>query len=255
MQAGNPGVQGDLGPAEVQPDLFRAADVQDVLDHPSHGLGRVPEPPEVGFGGGAPVLLPVHELQAHLDGGKGILQVMHDEMEELFPLLLEVEQAVPFLLDLGLEPLETHEAPDADDELPLQDRFAQEIIPLGPEGQGMHVRALVGGQEDDRQEITVRQLADAAADLEAVHARHLDVQQHQFRLVGGEQREGLLSALSRFHLVVAAFQHGADAPTRQGVIVHHEDPGPVIRPARGKSTHPPCLTSDVSFKSPENCWD
>lgn len=76
---------------------------------------------------------------------------MHDEFDELFLLLLEVEQVVPLLLDLGLESLEPHEAADPDDQFRLQDGFPQEIVPVGPKGLGLDVWALIGSQEDDGQ--------------------------------------------------------------------------------------------------------
>ena len=165
---------------------------------------------------------------------------MDDELEQLLPLLLELKQAVPLPLNFRLEPLESHEAPDPDDQLPGKDRLPQEIITPSPKGQGMNVRPFISCEEDDGQQITMRHLTDSLTDFQPIHLGHLDIQEDQVRGVGGELGQRLGAAFGGFNVVLPPLEHGPETSARQGIVIHDENPGPVVCPAEhdGLVIHP-----------------
>ena len=84
--------------------------------------------------------------------------------------------------DLLCRPVQVDEDPDLRAEHLGHDRLEQEVDrPDRVAPEHLHVGALVGGQEDDRGVSRAVALADQVGDLEAVHARHLDVHQDQRR--------------------------------------------------------------------------
>jgi hypothetical protein len=147
-------------------------------------------------------------------------------------LLLEVQQAVPFGLDFCLEPLEPQEAPDPDDQFRRVDGFAQNVIPFDAQGLGMDLWTFLSSQEDDGQQFAVGQLTDAAAYVQPIHVGHLDIQEHQLWLVGKEELDGIYAAPGGLYLIVAALQHVSKVLARLGIVIDHEDPGPMIGPAK-----------------------
>ena len=231
QQPGKPGAQRDSSLMEFQPQFLGLTNVEDVLDHPSHLTARVPEPANLHLVCRGVVIPLAEEFQPHLDRRKRILQVMDDELEQLFPLFLQLKQVVPFPLNLRLQPLEPHETSDSDNQLPGKDRFPQEIITPGPKGQGMDIRPLISRKENNGQQIAVRYLTDPLADFQPIHPGHLDVQEDQVRGIGGKLGQRLGTILCCFDLIVPPFQHGPEAPARQSVVIHHENLGPVVCPA------------------------
>ena len=80
----------------------------------------------------------------------------------------------------GLDPL---------DQKPLREGFADEIVGAHFEAEQLVDLLVLGGEEDHRQ---LGPLAEAAQQLHAVHARHLDIENGEVRRILGEDRQARL---------------------------------------------------------------
>ena len=133
--------------------------------------------------------------------------------------------------------LEPRERPDPGEQLGLVERLGEEVVGAGLEPL-QALRTATGGDHHDREELGAWVLPDPAADLAAVHAGHLHVEQDDVDLRRLEQVEGLLPARGGQHLVVAWREHGVEESQVRRLVVDREhrlarhDPPP----ARKRST-------------------
>ncbi len=109
---------------------------------------------------------------------------------------------------LVVQRLEARQVLDAGDERDVVDRLGDEIV-----GAGFQPLHLVGGlierrHHDDRHVRRLGRGLDAAADLEAVHARHHDVEQHHVDALGPQDGQRLLAGKCRQHLEVFGGEPG-----------------------------------------------
>ena len=79
------------------------------------------------------------------------------------------------------------------------------------------------GDHDDRQVLQPRVAADVARQVEAVHARHLDVRQHHRRLFLGQPLQGLQAVGRQRHPIAFALQQALRHAAHGDGIVHHQD--------------------------------
>jgi hypothetical protein len=112
----------------------------------------------------------------------------------------------------------------------VRDGLRHEIEGTGAERLNRDVHAAEAGHRDDEQ---VRALGECGpAELDPVHAVHLDVGQHDLVLRLRDQPERLLGVAGARHGVRAAperrFGHGAHLL----VVVHHQHPGLLARARR-----------------------
>ena len=119
------------------------------------------------------------------------------------------------LLVAGPEP-----GPDAGHELGGLERLGHVVVGAGLEAADDVGGVRLGGQHHDR---NVGLGADLAADFDAVHAGKHQVQQHEVRLRGAEDVQGLsaVSAEDRLEAVIA--QHNTDHLGQRLVIVHYQN--------------------------------
>ncbi|MNE76064.1 hypothetical protein D3C80_1722770 [compost metagenome] len=78
---------------------------------------------------------------------------------------------------------------------------------------------LIGGQENDRGKPCTLAAAHQAGDFEAIHARHLHIQQHQVDFVLKQRAQGFRSGACGEHLPVLTGQQGTHADQILRVIV------------------------------------
>jgi hypothetical protein len=97
---------------------------------------------------------------------------------------------------------------------------ARGITPEGLVGLARH-----GGQEDDRHIRDPGFGLDPGRGLEAVHARHHDVQQHDGELVAEQGRQGLLAGTHRYQDLVQRGQNRVQRDQVLGPVIDHQDPG------------------------------
>lgn len=64
---------------------------------------------------------------------------------------------------------------------------------------------------------------DAPADLLAIDARHVDVEQHAIETAGGQALQGHLAAVDLFHLPAPLFEQGDGELPIDGNIVNNQD--------------------------------
>ncbi len=80
----------------------------------------------------------------------------------------------------------------------------------------------VGTQEDDRRHPRTLAAAHQTGDFKAVHAGHLDVQQHQVDVMHQQQFEGFQAGAGGDHLPVFALQKCAHAEQVFRVVIDHQ---------------------------------
>src|SRR5580765_3540915 len=102
--------------------------------------------------------------------------------------------------------------------------LAEELVDAERGGLAAMLLGRARRDHDDRDVLGARIAAHVAREVEAVHARHLDVDQHD----GGERLAHLLerleAVLRRDHLVALALeQAGRDLAHRKRVVDHHDD--------------------------------
>ena len=99
------------------------------------------------------------------------------------------------------------------------------LQPFGLAGLG------AGGEGDDRRGGTLRVgvLAQGAGGGFAVHARHLNVHQHQVERADGEQLDGRWAAGRRGYLPTPVAEHGFGQQAVHQVVFHQQHP-----PRRGR---------------------
>lgn len=122
------------------------------------------------------------------------------------PIALLVEQG----LDLGLENLRV-------------ERF--EHVVHGATGVTLeHGRfgLFIGGEENDRGQPGALAAAHQSGDFEAVHLRHLYIQQHQVDIVFKQSTQGFHPRVCRQHLPILTGQQCPHADEVFGVIVYHQ---------------------------------
>src|SRR6185295_14814745 len=118
----------------------------------------------------------------------------------------------------------TEERRDLREQLGFLVGLAEELV--HPEGRGLAAMLLGGPRRDhdDRDVLGARVAADVAREVEAVHARHFDVDEHDGRQRLAHLLERLEAVLRRDHLVALALeQAGRDLAHRERVVDHHDD--------------------------------
>ncbi len=88
---------------------------------------------------------------------------------------------------------------------------------------------LLGGQHDDRDVARAVVRAQAMAGLEAVHARHHDVEEHEVGLLAQADLERLLSVLGDEHRVAFALEDESDRFANPRLVVGDENAGLSLR--------------------------
>ena len=68
-------------------------------------------------------------------------------------------------------------------------------------------------------------IVDQLRGLEAVHARHLDVEQHHREFLLHERIERLEAGIDRDQVVAQRLEDGAIGQQARRLIVHHQDVG------------------------------
>jgi hypothetical protein len=106
----------------------------------------------------------------------------------------------------------------------------------GAQLERLHGRALVGRDEHERR--GAGEAAQHARELDAVEARHADVEEHRVVGGGGERLQRLLAALGaldRVDVLVRA-QHPREVVQRRALVVDGEDSHAARTPARNFGT-------------------
>ena len=81
------------------------------------------------------------------------------------------------------------------------------------------------GHEDDRDGFEARVIVDQLGGLEAVHARHLDVEQHHREFLLHERIERLEAGIDRDQVVPQRLEDGAIRQQARRLVVDHQDVG------------------------------
>ena len=81
------------------------------------------------------------------------------------------------------------------------------------------------GQEDDRRARAAFAPADVLRRLEAVHARHLDVEQHDGEILVEQRAQRLLARARRHEPHIERFEHGGQREQVLGPVVDEQDGG------------------------------
>ena len=101
------------------------------------------------------------------------------------------------------------------------DGFGDEVGGPGVEGALDRFKVFAARQHDDGCGVAI-QLPDQRTGLEAIHAGHLHVHQHQIRPVGGEGIDTFLPIGCQQHLVAMLAQNGLHQLSRGGVVIHRK---------------------------------
>jgi len=88
----------------------------------------------------------------------------------------------------------------------------------------LHVLRRLRGEHEDRGELELRQVAQALHQVDAVHARHVDVGDHQVEFLPPRGGERLRAVLRLDHVVPCVDQREADHLTHGGGVVDYQDP-------------------------------
>src|SRR5687768_7297472 len=126
------------------------------------------------------------------------------------------------------------------EQLGLLERLAEEGV--DPQ-RGRLAAMLLGGargDDDDRDVLRARVAAHLARQIEAVHARHLDVHQHYRRQGLAQLLQRLQPVLGGDYLVALALEQAAgDLAHGERIVDHHDERGgrPALGRARGHRRH------------------
>ena len=101
------------------------------------------------------------------------------------------------------------------------DRFGDEVHRAGGQRAGFNVGVVMGRDEHHWNVAGGGVDLEPATDLEAVHAGHAHIQQHQIRLAAGAQRQGLFAVGGHQHLVVGR-EGLVDRLDVQRLVVDHQ---------------------------------
>ena len=144
------------------------------------------------------------------------------------PLL---EGAVPLLeparllLDDIVQRLDAQDRAHPRHQRRVVDRLGDVLVAAGIEPGHDVDRIGLRGHQDDRHERQARVRLELPADLDAVLARHHDVEENQIRRLCPRDGERLVAILGRDHLVALARQAGLQDLEVGRVVVDDQDPG------------------------------
>ena len=150
-----------------------------------------------------------HELAVELDGeGAHVdVEIFHHQMRSLARVLQFVHAA-----QHGLDARQHLAGAEGLGDVVVRAQFqAEQLVKL----------LALGGEHDDGQ---VGLLADLAADHEAVHLRHHDVQKHDVRPGFAHVVDGLLPVVGGDHLIAFAAKIGVERLVDVDVVVRHQYP-------------------------------
>ncbi len=166
--------------------------------------------------------------QHHMPGGVGdqnpVRQGFDDGVDAAF-FRAEIGQRPAFFLleEIGLpcQPDPFGGAVDHDPELVGLERLGHEVIGAALHGLDGGVHRRITG-DDDGQDVRV-QLPDVRQDLHAVLARHLEVQQNDFRPGGVDELQRVIAAGGREHVIPHPLQDPLGAIADVPLVIGHQD--------------------------------
>ena len=128
-------------------------------------------------------------------------------------------------LQLLLQLADREVRPDAGEHLVRLEGLVDEIHRAELEAPHLLARLRQRREEDDRAVARVRVSLEPGARLEAVHARHHDVEQHQVRHRAGRNREGVAAAAGGEQPVAPPLERLIEDLQIRGVVVDQQDLG------------------------------
>ena len=160
---------------------------------------------------------------------------------------------------LGVHPRQLDEHPDLGAEDVWQER-AEEIVDGAERVAAGSVQLVgVGGEKDDRHVASPRALADHRGGLEAVHLRHVDVEQDHRDVVVEEKAQRLPTGIDGDDILSELGQHGLDRHPLRGRVVDDQDVDAVARRREKRlrigagsfdRAHRPCMLTAVIVSGP-----
>ena len=180
------------------------------------------------------------------------LQAVRDLGQPLVEALL---LAAPALLGLPLHArgllVEVHEDPDLGAEDLGVDRGADVVHRPQRVDPRDVLLVVLGGEEDDGRRLRALALADEGGGLEAVHARHVHVQQDHREVLVQDVLQRLLARLGLDQVLAELGQDGLQDDELVGTVVHEEDADLLLRAVpRGHGLRRPCGRACCGRPSP-----
>ena len=112
------------------------------------------------------------------------------------------------------------------EELLRVERFAQVVVGPGRDPAQSHLSVVRGGEDDDRDQAARRVHLEALAHGDPIEPRHVDVEEHEVRLLRGYRFERLDAVPGLADVVAELLEVALEQLSVRGHVVHHEHDRP-----------------------------